>query len=135
MFTNEVVSSESVKYSYVSHIRKHNEMPHTNISFSPDNTSASRTAQNSPNPQQHIVKKDASLTGACAQPCPFCEMAGLHKTGSLFTTACFICFINPSAYLFTRSGEKVGHGKLSARLSATIGKRKLSAVLPCRIFK
>ena len=81
-------------------------MPNTNIRFSPDNTSVSRTAQNAPNPPEHIAKNDASVTGACAQRCPFCELVGLHKTTSLITTTCFIYFVNPSAYLFRRSGEK-----------------------------
>jgi len=88
------------------HIRKHNEMSHTNISFIPDNTSASRNAQNATNLQKHIVKNDAAVTGACNQRCPFCKMAGLHKTRSSFTIACFIYFIDLFAYRFTRSGEK-----------------------------
>ena len=78
------------------HIRKNNEIPNTNISFSPDNTSVSRTAQNATNPPEHIAKNDASVTGACAQRCPFCEVAGLYKTTSFSPhLALFILLISP----------------------------------------
>jgi hypothetical protein len=117
------VSTKSAKYSLFGFILENTTRCTTLRSiFNPGDTSAIKSLQNTTYSKNHRVNSDGIVTGAYAQRCPFFETDRLFKTRSLVTTACCIYFINQSANIFSRFGDKVGTRKLSAHVSVRIGK-------------